>query len=1085
MEFPRHLVTAVLVAHDGAPWLPDALAALQWQRRPPQRIAAVDTGSGDDTRAILDRELGPESVLDAPRDMGYGAAVQLALTAYAGAPEPPMPGRSEEAETVDWVWLLHDDCAPAPDALRNLLELADTSPQVAVVGPKIHAWHDPRIILEVGFTVDTSGRRETGLERREFDQGQHDAVRDVLAVSSAGALIRRDVWDALGGFDPALPLFRDDLDFCWRANLAGHRVVVAPQATVRHAAAATARRRPLDATGNRPRRVDRAHALYTLLVNLSALGLIVTIPRLILGSLFRVAVLLLVKRTRDAADELSALGSVLRHPRLISAGRARRSATRQLPHRATRPLMSRRSTRLRHRADAFATWLAERARGEDAGPSPTAIETGPSEGDYDFDVGGTHLFRRIFIRPGPLVVLGLVLVALIAERGLLGGGSLAGGQLLPAPTGARDLWSAFFASWHPVAQGSDTASPPYLAVLATLSTVLFGKAWLAADVILLGCVPLAGVTAYITAGRVTRDPILRAWGAATYALLPIATGVVAAGRLGDAVAFVVIPLLLVAGERVLRTDPRFDGWRHVTTAALLLAVATAFAPVIYLVALPVLIGGTVGVRLMATPPAAGGAIRRTLGIALVAGLPLALLWPWTATVLSHPDLVLQTPGPAAAGLTATELHPAALLVAAPGGPGTPGAWVTVPLLLAGLAGLIRVAGRQLARALWGVGLAALVVGILVAHARMDVNGARIVGWPGIPAAIVGAVLVAGALVAGDGARERLSRMSFSWRQPLAGVVAVGALLVPVVAGVAWLSRGASDPVDRVKLSSVLPAFIAAEANTTTRPRVLILRAAGDGSLSYALLRGSPPRLGDGDVRPSEAADRQLSAAVADLAAGRGGAAAAVLGTYGVRYVLVPSADAAVLGSVLDGSPGLSRVSTAEQLDLWRVTAPSGRLVVLPTPLAQEARTQSAPDPSTLAGNRPLALPADVVGAHATVPAGADGRLLVLAESADNGWRAEIGGQRLERVTAWGWAQGFVLPAAGGQLRVWHSGGRRDLQLLGEGLLLLVVMLAAVPASSAARRPADDGPPPPPSQDGPTEPLRNVRVTAGAPGRGSP
>src|SRR4051812_37981461 len=89
LEFPRHLVTAVLVAHDGARRLPHVLAALQWQRRPPQRIVAVDTGSKDATRSILDRELGPESVLDAPRTAGFGDAVGLALAAYAGAPEPP------------------------------------------------------------------------------------------------------------------------------------------------------------------------------------------------------------------------------------------------------------------------------------------------------------------------------------------------------------------------------------------------------------------------------------------------------------------------------------------------------------------------------------------------------------------------------------------------------------------------------------------------------------------------------------------------------------------------------------------------------------------------------------------------------------------------------------------------------------------------------------------------------------------------------------------------------------------------------------------------------------------------------------
>src|SRR3954467_13221608 len=93
VEFPRHLVTAVLVAHDGAAWLPEALAALQWQRRGPQRVVAVDHGSTDQTRAILDRELGAESVLTADPTTGFGAAVASALAAYSGAPDALMPGR--------------------------------------------------------------------------------------------------------------------------------------------------------------------------------------------------------------------------------------------------------------------------------------------------------------------------------------------------------------------------------------------------------------------------------------------------------------------------------------------------------------------------------------------------------------------------------------------------------------------------------------------------------------------------------------------------------------------------------------------------------------------------------------------------------------------------------------------------------------------------------------------------------------------------------------------------------------------------------------------------------------------------------
>ncbi len=75
----------------------------------------------------------------------------------------------------------------------------------------MRGWHDRNHLLELGISIASNGARWTGLEYREADQGQHDGVSEVLAVSTAGALIRRDVFEELDGFDPELSLFRDDV----------------------------------------------------------------------------------------------------------------------------------------------------------------------------------------------------------------------------------------------------------------------------------------------------------------------------------------------------------------------------------------------------------------------------------------------------------------------------------------------------------------------------------------------------------------------------------------------------------------------------------------------------------------------------------------------------------------------------------------------------------------------------------------------------------------------------------------------------------------------------------------------------------
>ena len=182
---------------------------------PSAAVVAVDTGSLDESAALL-----------------TPVADVVAATSATTYPRPCGSGSSGSADdrprTPEWVWLLHDDSRPAPGALDALLAAAAARPDVDLLGPKLREWPSLRRLLEVGVTISGTGRRETGLERGEYDQGQHDEQREVLAVNTAGMLVRRRVLEELGGFDDQLPLFGNDLDFGWRAAAAGHTTLVVP-----------------------------------------------------------------------------------------------------------------------------------------------------------------------------------------------------------------------------------------------------------------------------------------------------------------------------------------------------------------------------------------------------------------------------------------------------------------------------------------------------------------------------------------------------------------------------------------------------------------------------------------------------------------------------------------------------------------------------------------------------------------------------------------------------------------------------------------------------------------------------------------
>lgn len=1029
LAHPHHRVTAVVVSHDGARWLPDVLAALTRQTRAPQRIVAVDNASADGSRALLAEALGEERVLDQPRDTGYGAATAAGLAhADHTAPFSTQRRRATDDEPprdpVEWVWLLHDDCAPEPDALARLLDAAEDMPSVAVLGPKVRDWDDPRLLVEVGFTMDRAGRRETWLERREFDQGQHDEIKDVLAVGSAGCLVRRDVWDSLGGYDPRLPLFRDDLDFGWRANAAGHRVTVVPDARVRHARAATSGKRPLAAAHGTAHGVDRRHALAVLLANLPAAKALAAAPRLVVGAFFRTLGFLLTRQVAEARDEVAAVAWNLTHVADLLRARRRRKAS--VPWRAVRPLFAGRTARLRGYAEQLGDWVT----GGGGDPLP---------GDEDEDAlppprPRGYLFTA---RPGITLFVGLLVVTLLAARGLLGGGRLVGGALLPPPEGASDLARTYAASWRSViGPGSAAGASPAVAVLAALSTLLLGKAWLAVDVLLLGCVPLAGVSAYLAARRLTGSVALRVWSGAAYALLPVGMGAVATGHLDAAVALVAAPPLFAAGHRLLTDDPRYAGWRAPFGMGIGLAVVTAFAPQVWLLAALPLAIGSLSVLLSATPASRAGAVRRIAAVAVALLTALAVLFPWSLRLLSEPRLLV-------AGLPATRAggEPTAvdLLLLRPGPTGTPHAAVAAALVLAALVALVRERRVGAALACWGVAIPAYAVALATARGP----GTLPEGFPGVPLAVAGAALTAAAVLAADGARERLAARSFGWRQPAAAVLAVAALLGPLVAAGVWINRGAADPLDR-RVPAALPAAAVALLDREPGTRVLWLRPEAPERVSYVLSRPAGPDLSDADLPQRGAANRLLDSLVGDLAVPRGSNAAEGLATYAVRFVAVPDPVPPWLANALDAQAGLARVTFQGEVRVWRTVTPAARLTVVPPELAEAARGGRFATRDQLRLTPTVPLPSARESAEVEVPEGRPGRVLALSERAHRGWEARLDGQPLPRVTVWGWAQGFELPPEGGLLELRHEGSRRT-SLALQGVLLLVAVVLAAPS----------------------------------------
>ncbi len=240
-------VVAVVVSHDPGPWLEECLSSLAAQDYPQLSVLVVDAAS---TEAVAPRvaAIAPEFFLHRiEENIGFGPSANAVTGLVEGATH---------------FLFCHDDVVLEPGAVRRLVEESFRS-NAAITGPKLVDDADSGRILQLGLGVDRFGAPLRRVERREWDQAQHDEVSEVFAVPGGCTLVRADLFGAMGGFDREISMFGEDVDLCWRARLAAARVVVVPQAVARHVEATSARRRPLPES----RSLQWRHELRAVLKN--------------------------------------------------------------------------------------------------------------------------------------------------------------------------------------------------------------------------------------------------------------------------------------------------------------------------------------------------------------------------------------------------------------------------------------------------------------------------------------------------------------------------------------------------------------------------------------------------------------------------------------------------------------------------------------------------------------------------------------------------------------------------------------------------------------------------------------------------
>jgi N-acetylglucosaminyl-diphospho-decaprenol L-rhamnosyltransferase len=232
-------VSVVIVSYESRALLARCLAALaaDTARTATTEVIVVDQASGDGTAAWLAAEHPEVHLVALPENVGFGAG----------------NNRGAEVASGRWLLLLNSDAYVRPGAIDELVRFAESRAAAGVVGPRL-LWPDGRLQrscrrFPTVFRIATEylylrkiAPRSRILNGFYYGEFAHDEAWRVDWVTGACLLVRRELFERLGGFDEAFFLYSEEVDLIYRARRLGAETWYDPAAEVEHEWGGTAGR---------------------------------------------------------------------------------------------------------------------------------------------------------------------------------------------------------------------------------------------------------------------------------------------------------------------------------------------------------------------------------------------------------------------------------------------------------------------------------------------------------------------------------------------------------------------------------------------------------------------------------------------------------------------------------------------------------------------------------------------------------------------------------------------------------------------------------------------------------------------------
>lgn len=184
-------------------------------------VIVVDNGSTNNSVKEIKKKFNNATILETGENLGFSGGVNLGIK-YA------------INNHADFILLLNNDAIVSKIAVTELVTRISGDERIGLIGGKILYLGDKHKIWSAGGGIKSLTKKTYQFGEKRYDDGKYNAEREVDFLSACCLLIRKEVIEKIGWFDPDYFMYYEDTDFCVRAKQHSYKIIYWPQAVIWH-----------------------------------------------------------------------------------------------------------------------------------------------------------------------------------------------------------------------------------------------------------------------------------------------------------------------------------------------------------------------------------------------------------------------------------------------------------------------------------------------------------------------------------------------------------------------------------------------------------------------------------------------------------------------------------------------------------------------------------------------------------------------------------------------------------------------------------------------------------------------------------